>query len=421
MEEFAAALEWIDKCCICYTAIDELGSVEQVAGRGHAASSESIPSAIGPDTPLRLDVAAEVAYPDGSMTASGLRNEIRKGRLQCERTAGKQYVTLSDIERMRQQCRDKPKVPASTAANAAVANQFGSSSTEQLKSAQVAALAIADELKKRYHLLNGLLFDDAGHRMAPTHATKAGIRYRYYVSRPCLHGETKTAKVGSTTRVPAGEIEDIIVKSLNEHLTSQIGMPTSAITGRSAIAELIDRIDVHRDRLAVRLRSRESSAATELANDIQPTDDRVLSIPWQKPPFKRSGNSCCLMGHHERSPGRSGRNDAAAWSAPSREAIAGSTKSSQGNVTDVEQIALREQCSVRHVNMTISLAFLAPRLVRAAVEGRLPRGINIERLRDAPAQWSRQFEALGLNRHNSGAPNVPPGQFPRSGLLRDRM
>ena len=40
---------------------------------------------------------------------------------------------------------------------------------------------------------------------------------------------------------------------------------------------------------------------------------------------------------------------------------------------------------------------LAPNLVRAAVEGRLPRGINIERLRDAPAEWSRQFEALGLN------------------------
>ena len=68
-----------------------------------------------------------------------------------------------------------------------------------------------------------------------------------------------------------------------------------------------------------------------------------------------------------------------------------------GSVINAEQIALREQCSVRHVNMTISLAFIAPKLVRAAVEGRLPRGINIERLRDAPAEWSRQFEALGLN------------------------
>src|SRR5262249_54437472 len=68
-----------------------------------------------------------------------------------------------------------------------------------------------------------------------------------------------------------------------------------------------------------------------------------------------------------------------------------------GSVTDAEQIALREQCSVRHVNMTISLAFLSTTLVRAAGEGRMPRGINIERLRDAPAEWARQFEMLGLS------------------------
>jgi site-specific DNA recombinase len=64
---------------------------------------------------------------------------------------------------------------------------------------------------------------------------------------------------------------------------------------------------------------------------------------------------------------------------------------------DVQQIASRQKWSVRQVNMTISLAFLAPDLVRAAVEGRLPRGIGVVRLRDAPAEWSQQFEALGLN------------------------
>jgi hypothetical protein len=52
---------------------------------------------------------------------------------------------------------------------------------------------------------------------------------------------------------------------------------------------------------------------------------------------------------------------------------------------------------MRRVNMTISLAFLAPDLVRAAVEGCLPRGIRFERLRDAPAEWSRPLEALGQN------------------------
>ena len=67
-----------------------------------------------------------------------------------------------------------------------------------------------------------------------------------------------------------------------------------------------------------------------------------------------------------------------------------------GSVIDIQQIATRQKCSVRQVNMTISLAFLAPDLVRAAVEGRLPRGIGVERLRDAPTEWCQQFEALGL-------------------------
>ena len=64
---------------------------------------------------------------------------------------------------------------------------------------------------KSDHLLTGLLFDDAGHRMVPTHATKAGIRYRYYVSAPVLHGEARTASAGSVSRVPAPDVEDVIV------------------------------------------------------------------------------------------------------------------------------------------------------------------------------------------------------------------
>jgi DNA invertase Pin-like site-specific DNA recombinase len=247
------------------------------------------------------------------------------------------------------------------------------------------------------HSLTGLLFDDAGHRMAPTHATKAGIRYRYYVSLPCLHGEAKTAKVGSITRVPATDIEDVVVKSLDEHLRSQSRMPAPAITSHSVIAELIDRIDIHKDRLAIRLRSWETAGTTKPADDIKSTGDGVLSIPWQKPPFKRFREILLPHGlsRNEVRPERPERRlrlvSAIARGRRWLDEIV------SGSVTSVDEIALRERCSVRHVNMTISLAFLAPKLVRAAVEGRLPRGINIARLRDAPAEWSRQFEALGLN------------------------
>jgi hypothetical protein len=60
-------------------------------------------------------------------------------------------------------------------------------------------------------------------------------------------------------------------------------------------------------------------------------------------------------------------------------------------------------CSRRGNRFTNSIigpgcSFLAPDLVKAAVEGRLPRGIGVERLRDdAPAEWSVQFDVLGLN------------------------
>jgi len=136
---------------------------------------------------------------------------------------------------------------------------------------------------KSDHLLTGLLFDDAGHRMVPTHATKAGVRYRYYVSLPHLYGESKTASVGSVSRIPATDIEDIIVKSLSEHLAQQEPVSSSSICekDRSVIAAQIARIDVHKDRLTVRLKSpdtEETSAST---------DDHVLSMPWQKPPSRK--------------------------------------------------------------------------------------------------------------------------------------
>jgi site-specific DNA recombinase len=244
------------------------------------------------------------------------------------------------------------------------------------------------------YLLAGLLFDDAGHRMIPTHATKAGVRYRYYVSLPHLHGESKTASVGSVSRIPATEIEDVIVKSLHEYLLAQKEQPSYSGTRtvvRKVVLDSIARIDVHEDHLAIRLMSADGEETSDS------TDDQLRSIPWQKPPSRPSRQILLPHGipRDEVRPTRIERR-ARLVSAIARgrrwldEIVSGS-------VTDVQQIATRQKCSVRQVNMTISLAFLAPDLVRAAVEGRLPRGIGVERLRDASAEWSQQFEALGLN------------------------
>jgi site-specific DNA recombinase len=244
------------------------------------------------------------------------------------------------------------------------------------------------------HLLTGLLFDDAGHRMVPTHATKSGVRYRYYASLPHLHGESRITPVGSVSRTGAIEIENVIVKSLREHLIAKKEKPSSIVGqvgDRKIVQDWVVRVDVHEDHLAIRLKSAEDEERSDA------TDDHQLSIPWQKPRSRRSKQILLPHGvsRSEVRPTRIERR-ARLVSAISRgrrwldEIVSGS-------VTDVQQIATRQKCSVRQVNMTISLAFLAPDLVRAAVEGRLPRGIGVERLRDAPAEWGKQFEALGLN------------------------
>jgi site-specific DNA recombinase len=243
------------------------------------------------------------------------------------------------------------------------------------------------------HLLTGLLFDDVGHRMVPTHATKTGVRYRYYVSLPHLHGESKTASVGSVSRVSATDIEDIVVKSLNEHLIAQKERRASSLslaTDNKAVLEQVARIDVYEDRLVVRLKSADDEEPSNTANDL-------FSILWQKPPSRKSRQILVPHGisKTEVRPTRIERRARLVCAiARGRRWL---DEIVSGSVTDVQQIAARQKCSVRQVNMTISLAFLAPALVRAAVEGRLPRGIGVERLRDAPPEWSRQFEALGLN------------------------
>src|SRR5206468_3712119 len=60
----------------------------------------------------------------------------------------------------------------------------------------------------RPSLLAGLVYDDAGERMTPSHANKKGTRYRYYVSKSLIRGTRSSAPRGR--RVPAGDLEGLV-------------------------------------------------------------------------------------------------------------------------------------------------------------------------------------------------------------------
>ena len=117
--------------------------------------------------------------------------------------------------------------------------------------------------QKSDHLLMDLLFDDAGHRMIATHATKAGVRYRYYVSEPGLHGEARTAAIGSVSRVPAPEIEQAISSALQKYITEQdpgASEPDDPIKlDHDVLATLVSRIEVQRTQLVISLKPTDRS------------------------------------------------------------------------------------------------------------------------------------------------------------------
>ncbi len=98
-----------------------------------------------------------------------------------------------------------------------------------------------------------------------------------------------------------------------------------------------------------------------------------------------------------------GAGDARPARAETRDKLIGSVASGRRWLAEVVsgrasigEIATRECCSERRVSMVLSLAFLSPALVKAATDGRLPRGVGVSRLFDAPAEWDRQHQMLGL-------------------------
>jgi site-specific DNA recombinase len=244
-------------------------------------------------------------------------------------------------------------------------------------------------------LLIGRIYDDHGNRMSPSHCRKQGIRYRYYVSSPLLHGQP--ARAGSVHRVPAAEVEALVGQAVREHLGD-----AASGSGLDLISSHVLNVEVQADQLVVELKA---------LKPAQPGDGRpphhdptehgaersVLRVAWRKTPSKRRREII--------PPQSTAPRDVRPIRAETRAKLIASIARGRrwlnemvtGAVTTIEQIAARDKCSVRQVNMTISLAFLAPNLVQAAVEGRLPRGISVVRLRDAPAEWSRQHAMLGLS------------------------
>ena len=231
-------------------------------------------------------------------------------------------------------------------------------------------------------LLMGRIFDDRGNRMTPSYAQKGGKRYRYYLSSALSNGQLEHD--GAVRRVPASEIETIVIDAVRKRIKED-----TSITNRELIDASVGTIEVHATQIVIKLAKKGDRTTKRKANNS------VIYVPWKKTQMKRRREIIA--------PARSS-GDIRPIRSETRLTLVTAIYCGRrwldeivtGIVIDAEQIAAREKCSVRQVNMTISLAFLSPALVIAAVDGTLPRGVGVARLRDAPAEWSKQHAMLGL-------------------------
>jgi site-specific DNA recombinase len=234
-------------------------------------------------------------------------------------------------------------------------------------------------------LLSGLLFDDRGNRMSPSHARKAnGRRYRYYVSQAVLQGRPEGA--GSIRRVSAEAIESLVERALFKSLPKAKQaewVRLSIEQKREHIDRLIERITMRAENVEIGL--------TEAGRDL--FVDAASSGTMRIATVLKAG-----VGGQKIVPrdGASARVDrslvkAIAWARDLRLRIERDGKS-------LDELAREDGCSRPYVSSMIRLAYLAPAITQSILEGTQPAQLTLADLMQCniPVDWSEQHIAFGF-------------------------
>jgi site-specific DNA recombinase len=248
--------------------------------------------------------------------------------------------------------------------------------------------------------LLGKLFDDRGNKMSPAHATKKnGVRYRYYVSQAVLGGTQERA--GSISRVSAPQIECIVEHQIlmllrEPERPSWADLPIAERIARlRSIVERVtiksDTIEIAIDDIALAGESRRDPP--DVGGGAELPKCRTVSVPVRLRVRGRASTIETLDGQG----GVSG-------SRPDRSLIKALVRAhdwrdrlESGAANSTADLAVQEGCHVRYVRNILTLAFLAPDITEAILEGRQPRHLALADLIRAhiPDAWSSQRTLLG--------------------------
>jgi site-specific DNA recombinase len=275
------------------------------------------------------------------------------------------------------------------------------------------------------------LFDDTGDRLSPVHAKKQSRRYHYYVSRRLLEVDRSDP---TGWRLPAVPLERAIVESVLSLLRKPTAVLEAATGGQSIktldagvlnqvlnkvkhlidqmdklppsmrlsnLLPLIEKVEIATGQVVIHLRSKVLAEAIglETAGHSQthaPDATFALTLPFQ---LKRRGVEAHFIVTTGPEPNK--HTDPNLVRVVSK-AWAWFQELSTLPNSSVKAIAERENIPASEVSRQIPLAFLAPNIVSAILNGEQPVDLTAKRLQRIvvlPFDWELQARVLGFSKY----------------------
>ncbi len=263
-------------------------------------------------------------------------------------------------------------------------------------------------------LLAGLLYDETGDRLTPSHARKGDKAYRYYISSR-LVSDGKDDSAG--WRLPQGDLDDAVLRVLTNYFADdgewQVTIGLHAMTPperelaqarrdevatqlagvpeiqRSMVATLVEQVVISPGRLSVQVSPGAVTGGSESGDPVH-----EIVVPFE---IRRRGvESRMLIGSGSETIGQPDQKlielvaDTRAWF----------DKVAKGQVAGVRELAEDTGLDTGDASRFLPLAFLAPDIVEVIVNGRQPVDLTSEmlkRIRSLPPDWGRQREVLGFS------------------------
>jgi site-specific DNA recombinase len=278
------------------------------------------------------------------------------------------------------------------------------------------------EGSKSPSLLVGCVVDDQGHRMVPTHTQRAKRRYRYYVAAPSSEDQEGSSKGG--LRLPAHDLEEGVWGRLREFLSSpsqllnaleEIGSrqaqviqaaaraikaweDMSASDRRGWLKGLLQQVVVSPTTLTLHLNR---VALQTLLGLTECEVEGPITLETETR-LKRSGRGLRYV-----IPGPQGTWGGAHRDKPLIQAVARGRLwydlLISGQVKSRDEIARTNGLSGQHVARHLQLAWLAPDIVEAILDGHQPKQLTVQRLlAKLPTDWVEQRKALGFEVKSPG-------------------